>query len=266
MRTTTVLARHGGFRILAVTCRDDHTGWSGPEPRDGFGFVLARRGRFRWSADGRVVDVDATVGYVSAPGVEERFSHPAGGDVCTSVEVAPELWRGAAGPALYVDARVDLAHSRLLAAVRGGDVGYAVADELLGLLVAASRAPVLAGARDGAMLAAARAAILAEDPGGLLPLADRLGVSPYRLSRAFPRELGVTVTQYRNRVRVGKAIDRIAGGERDLAALAVELGYADQAHLSRVVRTQVGRTPGALRALLQGSSRPAKATAQDCTV
>ncbi|MBE1469828.1 helix-turn-helix domain-containing protein [Kibdelosporangium phytohabitans] len=265
MRTTTALAARSGFRIHAVTCRDDHTGWSGPESRGRFGFVLVRRGRFRWSSDGRVVDVDTTVGYVSVPGAEERFAHPAGGDVCTSIEVGPELWRGAVGPALYVDARVDLAHSRLLTAVRGGDVDYAVADELLGLLVAASGAPVLGGSRDGTMLADARAAILTEDPGGLLPLADRLGVSPYRLSRAFPRELGVTVTQYRNRVRVGRAIDRIADGERDLAALAVELGYADQAHLSRVVRTQVGRTPGALRALLQGSSRPTRTAARDCT-
>nr|CTQ97682.1 Transcriptional regulator, AraC family [Kibdelosporangium sp. MJ126-NF4] len=258
-----MLARRAGFRIQAVTCEDDHTGWSRPEPRDRFGFVLARRGRFRWSSDGRVIDVDTTVGYMSVPDVEERFSHPAGGDVCTSVEVAPELWRGSAGSALYVDARVDLAHRRLLAAVCGQDVDYAVADELLGLLAAASRSPVLTGPGDRTMLAAARAAILTEDPGGLLPLADRLGVSPYRLSRAFPRELGVSVTQYRNRVRVGRAISRIADGERDLAGLAAELGFADQAHLSRVVSGQVGRTPGALRALLQESSRPARAGRRD---
>ncbi|MCE7003468.1 AraC family transcriptional regulator [Kibdelosporangium philippinense] len=261
MRTTTSLARRPGFGIDVVTCVDDHTGWSKPEPRAGFGFVLARRGRFRWSSRGREVHVDPTVGYVTVPGAEERFAHPAGGDVCTSVAVAPELWRGAAGPALYVDARVDVAHRRLLAALRSGDVDYAVAEEFLGLLMAAGRAQPPPG--DRALVAAAREAILAEDPGGLLPLACELGVSPYRLSRAFPRELGVSVTQYRNRVRVSKALDRIAEGERDLAGLAADLGFADQAHLSRVVKAQVGRTPGALRLLLQESSRPGQARGRD---
>ncbi|CAM3971438.1 AraC family transcriptional regulator [Kibdelosporangium persicum] len=257
----TVLARRPGFGVDVVTCADDHTRWSKPEVRTGFGFVLAWRGRFRLSSRGREVDVDSTVGYVSVPGAEERFSHPAGGDVCTSVTVAPELWRGSDGPALYVDARTDLAHKRLLAAVRGRDIDYEAAEELLDLL--AGRAPVLKGPNDGAMLAAAREAILTEDPGGLLPLAERLGVSPYRLSRAFPRELGVSVTQYRNRVRVGKALDRIAEGERDLAGLAADLGFADQAHLSRVVRAHLGRTPGVLRRLLQESSRPARPGSRD---
>jgi AraC-like DNA-binding protein len=35
-----------------------------------------------------------------------------------------------------------------------------------------------------------------------------------------------------------------------LAALAAELGFADQAHLSRVVRQSTGLTPGRLRTLI----------------
>lgn len=258
MRTTQLLAHRSGFAIRAVACRDDHAGWSSPELRTGFGFVLARRGRFGLSSRGRVVDVDPTVGYVSVPGAEERFAHPAGGDVCTSVEVGPQLWRGGepVDPALYVDARLDLAHRRLLAAVRGQDVDYAVVEELLGLLVIAGKSAVLAGSRDRALLSAAREAIQAADPGGLLPLAQLLGVSPYRLSRAFSRSLGLSLTQYRNRVRVGRALDRLEQGEQDLAGLAADLGFSDQAHLCRTVRAHVGRTPTSLRRLLQGSSRP----------
>jgi AraC-like DNA-binding protein len=33
----------------------------------------------------------------------------------------------------------------------------------------------------------------------------------------------------------------------DLARLATKLGFADQSHLSRVVRSETGRTPSALR-------------------
>lgn len=265
MRTTTVLAGRSGFTIRAVTCQDDHTGWSNPEPRAGFGFVLARRGRFGLSSRGRVVDVDPTVGYVTVPGAEERFAHPAGGDVCTAVEVGPQLWRGGepVDPALYVDARLDLAHRRLLAAVGGQDVDYSVVEELLGLLVLAGKSPVLAGSRDRALLSAARAAIQSADPGGLLALAQLLDVSPYRLSRAFSRELGLSLTQYRNRVRVGRALDRLAGGEQDLAGLAADLGFADQAHLCRTIRAHVGRTPAALRGLLQESSIPGPEVRRD---
>jgi AraC-like DNA-binding protein len=77
-----------------------------------------------------------------------------------------------------------------------------------------------------------------------------LGVSPYRLSRAFTRELGVSLTRYRNRMRVARALDRLEQGELRLAALAADLGFADQAHLCRTMREHLGHTPTALRRLL----------------
>ncbi|TCO53575.1 helix-turn-helix domain-containing protein [Actinocrispum wychmicini] len=257
MLTTELRAARPGFDIRVVTCRDDHAGWSPPEVRSDFGVVLARRGRFGWRSRGQRVDVDPTVGYVSVPGSAEQFAHPAGGDVCTAVSFGPELWRSGAParPAIYVDARLDLAHRRLLRAVRGQDVDFGVAEEMLRLLTVASRSPVLPVARDRVLVADAREAILNFDSvaEGLLPLAASLGVSPYRLSRAFTRSLGVSLTRYRNRVRVGRALDRLEAGERNLAVLAADLGFADQAHLTRTVREHVGETP---RALLQESSRP----------
>ncbi|MFJ8581768.1 helix-turn-helix transcriptional regulator [Micromonospora sp. NPDC093277] len=98
-----------------------------------------------------------------------------------------------------------------------------------------------------------RRALIGEgDPAahGLFPLAAMLGVSPYRLSRAFTRELGVSLTRYRNRVRLGRALDRLEGGESSLGVLAADLGFADQAHLCRTVREHLGHTPTALRRLL----------------
>jgi transcriptional regulator GlxA family with amidase domain len=123
-----------------------------------------------------------------------------------------------------------------------------VAEELLGLVAAAVRAPALAPRGGRELVAAAREAMGAAS--GLWGLAELLGVSPYRLSRAFSAELGVSVTRYRNRVRVGLAMDRLAGGERDLAGLAAELGFADQGHLCRTVRQHLGHTPTAVRRLL----------------
>ncbi|MEV4013527.1 AraC family transcriptional regulator [Nonomuraea angiospora] len=346
MRSAVRLAAGDGFRLDAVTCVDDHRGWSAAEMGSGHRLVLVRRGLFRRKADGRAAVIDPTMAYLGVPGEEEHFAHPAGGDVCTSVSLTPELWRTLAGegppvrPTLYVDARLDLAHRRFLVAARGGDTAFELAESLLSLigtalgqiapsgprtlLAGATEASVFgpagntetptpgadstgstvgprpggagapvswtaeAGAggvggaatrgrgvakayavkgsptragrsrgggvpRSGAVIAdAAREAIAADHPaaGGLMSLAELLAVSPYQLSRAFTRELGVSLTHYRNRVRVGRALDRLEDGEPSLAGLAADLGFADQAHLTRTIRHHVGHTPAALRRLL----------------
>lgn len=58
------------------------------------------------------------------------------------------------------------------------------------------------------------------------------------------------LTRYRNRLRVGRAMDLLAGGASP-AETAAELGFADQAHLTRTVRAHLGHTPGRLRRLLR---------------
>jgi AraC-like DNA-binding protein len=265
--SATALVTLPDFSVTAVACRDDHSRWSQAEVRDDYRVVLVRRGRFRRRAAGAHADIDPTMAYVGVPGEEERFAHPAGGDDCTSIGPTPALWRMMAGDvtrlatqSVYVDARLDLAHRRLLATARTGDIGYALTEELLGLLATAIgqvvSGPTPLGAQapgtEAVLVAAARQAISEGHPAseGLLPLAELLGVSPYRLSRSFTRELGVSVTRYRNRVRVGRALDRLEGGETSLGALAADLGFADQAHLCRTVRQYLGRTPTALRRLL----------------
>jgi len=249
--STVALAERPDFRVLAASCRDDHRGWSAPETRPDFRLVLVRRGRFR-RAVAAPVDLDPTVGYLGVPGEEERFAHPAGGDECTSVSLSAGLGSrlaGAARPAVYVDARLDLAHRRLLAS--GPDVDFALVEALLALLGRFVGVAV-AASDDGALVARAREALAADDPAadGLLSLAALLDVSPYRLSRAFTRTLGVSLTRYRNRLRVGRALDRLSRGEPSLARLAADLGFADQAHLCRTVRAHVGHTPTALRRAL----------------
>jgi AraC-like DNA-binding protein len=273
--TGVVVARGWGFSVSAVTCDGEHASWTRPEIGVGHRLVLASRGRFRRRVTGAAATVDPTVGYLGLPGEQESFAHPAGGDRCTAVAIAPDLWRLLAGDparpertAVYVDARLELAHRRMLAAAASGDLDHALAEELLALVAAAirrtvagptpARAPdtMRARARDAALAAAAREAVAADHPaaGGLFPLAELLGVSPYRLSRGFSRELGISLTHYRNRVRVSRALERLAAGERNLGVLAADLGFCDQAHLTRTIRTYVGYTPAALRRLLQTPS------------
>lgn len=77
-------------------------------------------------------------------------------------------------------------------------------------------------------------------------LATEAGVSVRSLHRLFERHVGVGSKWIVRRARVQDAAERVARGERvDWAQTAQELGYHDQAHLTRDFRTQVGETPAA---------------------
>jgi AraC-like DNA-binding protein len=54
-------------------------------------------------------------------------------------------------------------------------------------------------------------------------------------------------------LRSRTAMERISQGEDSLARLAVEVGFADQSHLTRTIRRHTGRSPAELRALLRRS-------------
>ncbi len=247
MRESTAVAVTEDFAVHTVRCTDHRPGWSEPESFTAHRIVLVRAGRFRMrSRHGRAV-IDPTMGYAEAPGGEGRFAHPAGGDVCTAITLSPGLWRGSAGM-VRVGARADVAHRLLLRA--GPDVGYETAERLLGLLVHLALDDT--GRIRRALVDEAREAIVSDHPqaAALVPLARLLEVSPSHLSRTFRRETGMSVTRFRNRIRVGRALDRIEQGERDLAGLAGDLGFADHAHLTRTIKAETGHPPTALRRLL----------------
>lgn len=246
-----------GFTVSTVRCCPNESDFSASQIRGDHRLVLVRHGRFRRRADGEIVDLDRTVGYIGGPGEEEGFAHPAGGDICTAVTIEPELLEAAMNPrAVYVDARVELAHRRVLAAAAAGDVDCALTEELIRLVGLAAQWPVpRPGPTDRMLVSAAREAIIdgAPESTGLRPLAAALKVSPYRLSRVFSRCMGVSLTRYRNRIRVGQALERVADGDTSLAELAAHLGFADQAHLTRTVSEHLGYTPAALRRQLTGA-------------
>ena len=163
------------------------------------------------------------------------------------------------GSPVPVPALLDLEHRLLLArAGRSKDQhelfehGIVIAASLLEVCdprPVASGRPQTARARR-ALVDGAREALAAQPEVSLLELARRLAVSPHHLSRIFRQTTGVSVSRHRLRLRVREALERLGGGERDLARLAVELGLCDQSHLCRVVRSETGHTPAALRRAL----------------
>jgi AraC-like DNA-binding protein len=84
--------------------------------------------------------------------------------------------------------------------------------------------------------------------------ADRAGVGTRRLQRLFATYVGVTPKWVIRRSRLHEAVERLDQGEDvDLAFLARELGYFDQAHFARDFRAAVGRPPAAYA---RSSARP----------
>jgi AraC-like DNA-binding protein len=258
----TPLAVGGDFAVETVECNCGTSGWSEPEKVARYGIVFVREGCFRRRLNGTDSFVDPTVVYFERPDDEQQIAHPAGGDLCTvlylSEGMLAAIWGGVPGlpgEPLASDARTDLRQRLLLAALLRGDpadveelvVGLAsdILERSAPTRVASGR-PATRRARRSAVSAAREA--LAESPRtGLIELAQRVAVSPHHLSRVFKAETGMTISRYRNRLRVRLALERLAAGEPCLARLAADLGFADQAHLARVVRRELGATPSRLR-------------------
>jgi len=93
------------------------------------------------------------------------------------------------------------------------------------------------------------AAALRDDPDlRIADWADRMGLAAASVSRGFARAYGVSPKRFRLEVRARRAASRLPCWRGSLASFAAELGFADQAHMSRVVVTLTGLTPARLRA------------------
>ena len=86
-----------------------------------------------------------------------------------------------------------------------------------------------------------------ERPATLAELAALSGVSRFQLLRGFARTVGVTPHAYLIQQRVRLARRLLAAGRRP-AEVAAEAGFADQSHLTRAFRRQLGVTPARYRA------------------
>ncbi|MET0492073.1 MAG: AraC family transcriptional regulator [Actinoplanes sp.] len=229
--------------------------------------MLVRRGVFVRRVEGKVSVADPVAGYVQQPGEVQQIEHPAGGDTCTSVALPDEpvarlAW---AGP-LMISPAADLAHRRLLARATAGASPPDLVDlaaDLIGALLAPPRA---ASRREVEEVRAAprravdevRASLNADPQARLETLAALVGWSTWHLSRTFRSVTGVTINTYRLRLRVRAVLDELADPGAGLAALAVRAGFADQAHMTRAVRRELGSSPGRIRRGLANDSGPGR--------
>jgi AraC-like DNA-binding protein len=98
--------------------------------------------------------------------------------------------------------------------------------------------------------AVALAEVLRADPGGTVPLrrlAAGTGVGHRTLERLFLAETGLTISRWRQRLRLLRAIELLAAGE-SVTAVSGAVGYATPSAFTAMYRAHLGRTPRGTRA------------------
>ncbi|RLK23518.1 AraC-like DNA-binding protein [Micromonospora sp. M71_S20] len=274
-----VLGHPAGISISEAHCVVEYHGWLAPTVVQRHRIILGRSGAYRRRINGRTTFSDATSLLLTRPGDEMQVSHPLGCDTFTCLEIEPAVlaehrdgarWLATAGWDGTSDTPLDLAHRMLVTEFRRGLDPFEMAERLHGFVGrvldfvsgraeppgadlgrVVGRRPATAAAHRR-LADRAREVLMVRDFSLTLDqVAREVGASPHHLSRVFQRVTGSSLTAYRNRLRVQAVLDTLAEADgRPLRAVAAEHGFADQAHLTRVLREHVGHPPARLRRLL----------------
>ncbi|GIE76614.1 AraC family transcriptional regulator [Actinoplanes philippinensis] len=251
-----------GMRLFDARCGVRGVTYGPPAHETAHRLVLPRSGAYLVRINGREVFVDSATAILTRPGDELRVAHPLGcGDTFTAVHLDDgdgDRWPRAACH-FRIDDTTDLHHRILVSACRRGTDAL-TAGEWLGTLLQrlnpdtggyGPRRPATAVAHR--RLVADTRELLADGrhTAGLTALAAQVNASPHHLSRIFRAVTGQTLTEYRNRMRVRAVLADLQDGEDCLRTLAARYGFADQSHLTRVVRRHLGRPPSTVRSLLR---------------
>lgn len=149
--------------------------------------------------------------------------------LCFARTMCAEIAGGASSGALFADS-LSLALLNHIAARHGFGQGAAV--RARGQLTAVQRERVRELVR----------ANLSADL-SLTNLSAELGISPRHFVTLFRRAFGTSPHRYVVEQRVAAAERMIRAGERDLAAIALAVGFSSQSHLTTAFRASRGTTP-----------------------
>ena len=94
----------------------------------------------------------------------------------------------------------------------------------------------------------------------LVELARQLRLHPVYLSRAFRDHTGSSFSRCVTEARVRYAARRLEDPSASLAEIALDAGFTDQSHFTRVFKRETGTTPGAYRPRRNSRTSPASSS------
>jgi AraC family transcriptional regulator len=246
--------------VADVSCRAPKSG-CGDEERVALPqLVVPRRGVFEWHASGRSVVADGATVLFFRAGARYRVAHPVdGGDECTAVTFESD-----AVDAMLATERVPAASSFMpLSDPCGGSFRLSVerlratsdpleAEELaLQLLLSALRvryqAPVRACEREALEAVRTILAVRFAEPLTLRELGRTVHMSSFHLARRFRAYTGTSLHQYRMRVRLSAAFERIVETRAEVGRIGLDVGFATPSHFAAAFRRSYGCRPGDVR-------------------
>ena len=260
---SSVLFMSPGVAVMDVWCEPGPNPPSDIEIEPEFGVSIPRSGMYvRRMTDGDFF-VDPSVMVLRNRGEEQVTVHPTNsGDRNTDIQfsqdlVEPLLNKGGRFRSRFHpnDPAVALRHHQLLVACRSA-AGNALEIEERALRLLAMSAvfesPTEALPRHRRIVDETRQLLATRfrDDMDLRTLARAIGMSPFHLSRVFHRAVGRTMHSYRTHLRVQWVIETLSQGAPDLSLVAIEAGFSDHSHMTRVFRSFLDATPSQVRSMI----------------
>jgi AraC-like DNA-binding protein len=83
----------------------------------------------------------------------------------------------------------------------------------------------------------------------LAQISGEVRIHPVHVAREFNRYYGTTIGQFRRKCRIDFASERLTRSRSPIAQIALEAGFAQQAHFTNVFKRTTGLTPHQYRKL-----------------
>lgn len=258
------------FKVVAHVCQHPRVDCGNVVGNEPARFIFTRRGSFVVHVGGKSWFARPGQAVFLGKGVEYRVTHPdvEGCDCCTDVRISDDMLDmlgvrtdpGQSCHAFVHDLRFQKAHVEVLRGLlHGGNVDDAeeVLLDTLGYLIQSCE-PETCVAQDirvTRQVERVAEAIVghAEENLSVQELAKVAGCSPFHLCRIFRACTGQSLRQFRMQQRLGSALGRLGDGERDLAALACDMGFNSHSHMADAFRLALGMTPSEVRDELRQS-------------
>ena len=269
--TARVLFHSPLIKISDYTCNTPKSGCGCERCDPTSAITIIRRGVHAFHARARVALAAPGVALLYRGGEPYRLSHPyerAAPDRSTCIEFDAALLEEAFGTRPLVrdlgtplSSGTQLRNFQIVSALGSGQCDQLAAEETVLALVEAIAGDFDLSREEPAVAATARRrverarAFIADRPEanpGLYAVAAAAACSPFHLTRLFKQQTGMTIRAYRLRLRLAVALQEIADGAMDLAALALRAGFSHHSHMTVSFQKVFGMPPSMLRERMRG--------------